>query len=222
MSVNRILCLTAAAVVTVSAGCKCCDQCNDKGDKPAAKPAAQSEPAPAPKAYATNEDTKPITYQDTVNASVTAKVVAVDASARLITLRGSSGVEESFRVDPSVQRLGEIRAGDTVAMHYRANLLAELRPPTSGETANPISYVDVTGRAPRTQDPAGVSGQAVRIVTTVESVDVPNMLVTLRGPLGDLVVVKGRNTDNLKRIKRGDTIVITYSQTTAISVDKAD
>ena len=58
-------------------------------------------------------------------------------------------------------------------------------------------------------------------MTTVEAVDVPNMLVTLRGPLGDLAVVRGRNPENVKRIKRGDTIVITYARAVAVSVEKA-
>jgi hypothetical protein len=195
-----ILAIAAAAL----AGCKS----DEKKDQPKPTPA----PAAAPEG--------PLTYQDTINATLTAKVKAVDTASRLITLQNASGQQETFRVDPAVRRLAEVSPGDTVAISYRAKLLAELRPPTAAEAASPISYADISGRAPKTQDPAAVEGQTIRVVTTVEAVDAPNMLVTLRGPLGDVVLVKAKNPDNIKRIKRGDTIVITYTEAAAVALDK--
>jgi hypothetical protein len=206
----RAILLTAAAALSLSA-CK-------SSDKPAEKPAAATtQPAPA----TAPAPQKPLTYEENFSASVTAKVKSVDLSNRLITLQDSKGNQETFRVDPAVKRLAEVRPGDNVTARYQAHLLAELRAPTPDEARNPIAYVDVSGRAPRTEDPAAAAAEAVRIVTTVESVDVPNMLVTLRGPLGDLAVVKGKNPDNLKRIKRGDTIVITFAHAMAVALDKA-
>jgi hypothetical protein len=200
----RALCCTLAALALALPGCTSAEK-----EKP--KPA---QPAAA-------EPSTPPTYQDSISASVTAKVKAVDRAARRITLADSAGREETFRVGPEVQRFNEISPGDTVALRYRANLIAELRPPTAAEAASPIAYVDVEGRAPRSEDPAAVAGEGLRLVTTVEAVDAANMLVTLRGPLGDLVLVKGRNPDNVKRLKRGDTIVITFSHAMAVALEKA-
>jgi hypothetical protein len=209
MTATRALCCTLAAFALAIGGCKSADK-----EQPKA-PATEQ-----PKAAADSSASKPLTYQDSVNASVTAQVKSVDQNTRILTLRNAAGHEETFRVDPAVKRLDEVLPGDTVAVNYRATLLAELRAPTPAEAATPIAYVDVTGRAPRTKDPAAAAGQAVRIITTVEAVDVPNMLVTLRGPLGDLVVVKGREPENVKRLKRGDTIVITFTEVMAMALEK--
>ena len=46
------------------------------------------------------------------------------------------------------------------------------------------------------------------------------MLVTLRGPMDDLAVVKARKPENIKRLKVGDTVVITYSESVAVALEK--
>jgi hypothetical protein len=163
---------------------------------------------------------QPLTYERTVSGTVTARVKAIDPATRVITLQ-DAGNEETFVVGQSVQRLNEVRPGDSVRMDYTATLLAELRPPTADEMQHPITLVSGTARAPTTASPAATTGTGVRIVTTVEAVDVPNMRVTLRGPLGDLAVVQGRNPENIKRIHVGDTIVITRINAVAMSLQKA-
>jgi hypothetical protein len=167
-----------------------------------------------------NEPEKPLTYEDSVSGSVSAKVKAVSASNRTITLQDDKGEEETFYVDKAVKRLDEVKPGDSIKLEYKAVLTGELRPPTAEEKAHPIEIVSVSGKAPATSAPAAGAGRGVRIVTTVEAVDVPNMKVTLRGPLGDLAVVKGKKQENVKKLKVGDTIVITYVDAAAMSVVK--
>jgi hypothetical protein len=169
----------------------------------------------------TEEPPKPMTYEDSVSGTVSAKVKAVDQTTRALTLQDAKGDEETYYVSPTVTRLSEVKAGDTVKMDYTAKIIGELRPPTADEKAHPISVVDAGGRAPATSDPAAAAGRGIKVVTTVEAVDVPNMRVTLRGPLGDLAVVKGRKKENLQKIKVGDTIVITYVEAAAVSLVKA-
>jgi hypothetical protein len=163
---------------------------------------------------------EPLTVRDSIDVSVSARVKAIDYASRVVTLQDGGGHEITFVAGPAVQRLGEVRVGDDVNARYRATLLAELRAPTAEESANPISIVTMGGRAPKESDPAAGAVQAVRVVTTVAAVDQPNMLVTLRGPMGELAVVKGRNPENVKRLKVGDTIVVTYSESVAIALDK--
>jgi hypothetical protein len=69
--------------------------------------------------------------------------------------------------------------------------------------------------------PAGGVGTIVRVVTTVQAIDLPNMRVTLQGPMGDLVIVKARNRQNVERLKINDTIVITFSEAMAVSLEPA-
>ncbi len=198
--------LLAASLLTVAlAGC-------NTDEKPQEVAAPTPAPATAPE--------QPLSVTDTVEVNVTSKVKMVDHANRIMTLEDEDGHRMTFRVDPSVRRLHEVMAGDEVKARYKATLLAELRPPTPGETAEPIAIIEVSGRSPQGSTPAAGSAQAVRVVTTVEAVDVPNMRVTLRGPMGDLAVVKGRNPDNVKRLRVGDTIVITFTESVAIALDK--
>jgi hypothetical protein len=196
MTLVRASFLAACLASSVLSGC-------NSADKP--KPAAEV----------------PLSVEDSVEVDVTAKVKAIDQATRQVTLQDEQGHEISFVVDPAVSRLNEVKPGDRVNTRYRAHLLAELRPPTAEETAHPIAAADVAGRTPQGDEPGAAGAQAVRVVTTVAAVDVPNMLVTLRGPMGDLAVVKGRKPENVRKLKVGDTIVITYSETMAISLEKA-
>src|SRR4051812_4028775 len=97
---------------------------------------------------------KPLTYEDSVSGSVSAKVKAVDPATRSITLQNDKGQEESFVVDKSVKRLGEVKPGDSVKLDYKAMLTGELRPATAEEKEHPIAIVGMTGKAPATSAPA--------------------------------------------------------------------
>src|SRR5690349_1121408 len=112
-----------AVLLSLPVGCK-----SEEKPKAAATPVASAAPAAA---------AGPVTYEDSIKASVSAKVKAVDASTRVITLRDEAGHDETFVVDKSVTRLNEVKPGDTVTAEYRAKLLAELRPPTADEAAHP-------------------------------------------------------------------------------------
>lgn len=193
----------AVALLSLSAlilGCS-------SGEKP-----KETAAAPAPSG--------PIGVEDAVTVDVTAKVKAIDHATRMVTLVDAEGDEITFVAGPEIRRLNEIRPGDTVAARYRASLLAELRPPTAQEAERPIARVRTVSRTPEGDTPAGHVSDATRVVTTVEGVDVPNMLVTLRGPMGDRAMVRGRNRENVQRLRPGDTIVLTFSESVAMDLQK--
>src|SRR5262245_48564184 len=119
------------------------------------------------------EPEKPLTYEDSVSGSVSAKVKAVDAASRTITLQNDKGQEETFQVSKSVKRLEEVKAGDTIKVDYTATLMGELRPPTAEEKANPIALVGVGGKAAATSAPAAGAGRGLRVVTTGEAGEGP-------------------------------------------------
>jgi hypothetical protein len=176
----------------------------------------KSEPAPAPAVAA------PVTYEDSATVAMTAKVEALDYSTRRITLRDSSGRASTFIVGQQVQRLNEVKVGDNVTANFTVSLDAELRPPTAEETANPIMITEVSSRSPQGADPSSGARRKVRLVTTVERVDLGNMLVTLKGPMGDTTTVRARKTENVKKLHVGDTIVINYTEEMTISLVKAN
>ena len=158
--------------------------------------------------------------EDSVIGDVTARVRAIDPSTRRVTLEGPQGDQITFIAGPEIQRLNEVRVGDVVEARYRASLLAELRPPTAEELQNPVATVQTVARTAPGERPSGRAGEATRVVTTVENVDVPGMLVTLRGPAGGMFTVRGRRPDVIQRLQPGDTIVLTYAESVAMDLRK--
>jgi len=182
---------------------------------PAGCSSSQKDKEPAPAAAA------PLSVEENAKVKVIARVKAIDQATRMVTLQDAQGREVTLVASSDVRRLNEVAVGDNVIAEYAVSLLAELRPPTTDEAANPIALVEVAERGPRGSLPAGAGARGVRLVTTVLAVDQPAMLVTLRGPGGDTVTVKGRKPENIAKVKVGDTIVITYVETAAISLEKA-
>ena len=178
--------------------------------------AAEKNPAPAPAA----SKEPPLTREDTALVTVTAKVEAIDVPSREITLRGPMGNVETFIVDEKVKRLAEVKVGDEVTADYYVSLVGELRAPTAEEKAAPFAVVEASARAPKGTSPAGGHLQVLRMVATVTALDPATRGVTVKGPRGNEVTVRAREEENFKRLHVGDTIVVTYTQALAVSLNK--
>lgn len=75
--------------------------------------------------------------------------------------------------------------------------------------------------------PAGKPGvvviNAASITATVEAIDYDKRTVALKGPRGNVVVLKvGPDVNNFKQIKAGDRVTTKYYESTAIFVRKPD
>src|SRR4051812_27125854 len=99
------------------------------------KAAAETSAKPA-------ADMAPLTAEDSVLVSVTAKVQSIDVAKRELTLKGPLGNLNSFTVDKHVKRLDEVKVGDEVTADYYISVAGELRPPTEDERKNPIMMVE--------------------------------------------------------------------------------
>lgn len=201
--------LKVLGVLAVCAAAAALSACNSNKDKKCCEEQAAAAAAP-------------MTYETTVNGSVTAKVVSIDTTNRLITLQSPSGVSERFRVGSQVQRLNEVRVGDNLTISYSATLQGELRAPTAEEAANPIMYASVTSRDGWSAEPAGSEGTAVKVVTVVDSIDLSNMLVTLRGPLGNRMVVRAKSAENIRKLHVGDTVIVMYTEGMALAITRSN
>ena len=154
--------------------------------------------------------------------TMTAKVEAVDLDKRELTLRGPLGDVETVTVDKDVKRLNEIKKGDEVKAKYYISMAAELRAPTSDEKENPIMIVEGTAKNPEDAPPGAKTLKVCRVVATVEGLQRPNRLVTLKGPGGKFLTVRAKNADRLEKLHLGDTIVVTFTEAFAVAVDKTD
>jgi hypothetical protein len=159
---------------------------------------------------------------DDVLVKATATVDSVNLEKRELTLKGSLGEISTVTVDKAVQRLDEIKPGDQVKVQYYLAVAAELREPTSEEKENPIMVVEGTAKAPKSASPAAGELNVLRVVATVEGLERPTRMLTLKGPRGNYLSVKARDVKKLEKLHLGDTIVVTFTEALAIGVEKAD
>ena len=164
---------------------------------------------------------EPLSAERTILASVTAKVEAIDPAKREVTLKGPLGNVVTFAVDKRVKRLNEVKVGDEVTADYYVSLAGELRAPTEEEKKTPLTILEGGARAPKGTAPAGGVLRAFKVVATVVGLDLPTQSVTLEGPLGNSGTIRAENVEKLKQLRLGDTVVVTYTEALAISLQKA-
>jgi hypothetical protein len=165
--------------------------------------------------------TEPLSAERTILVTVTATVTAIDQAKRQVTLKGPLGNVVTFVVDERIKRLNEVQVGDDVTADYYVSLAGELRPPTEEEKKDPITIIEDGARAPKGTSPAGGMLRAIKVVATVVGLDLPTQSVTLQGPLGNTGTIRAEHVEKLKQLRLGDTIVVTYTEALAVSLEKA-
>ncbi len=154
--------------------------------------------------------------------SVTASVEAIDPVTREVTLKGPLGNKVTFTVDKRVKRLNEIKVGDLVQADYFISVAAELRKPTPEEEKGPLAFSEVAAKAPAESAPAAAGVRKYKVVTTIEGLDRPTQTVTVKGPRGNYLTARVADPSRLTQVHIGDTILVTYTEAVAISLEKAE
>jgi hypothetical protein len=171
-------------------------------------------------ANATIADTP--TREDAVLVSITATIEALDHETREATLRGPLGNMVSFTVDERVERLAEFKVGDAVTAEYFVSMAYELREPTAAEREAPLVILDAAAKAGDGSSPAAGAVSRIRAVCTIEGLDRPTETATLKGPRGRYATVRVADPANLPHLRIGQSVVVTYTETLAVSLEKVD
>jgi Cu/Ag efflux protein CusF len=162
----------------------------------------------------------PLSAEHAALATVTAKVQAIDQTTREVTLKGPLGNVVTFTVDKRVARLNEVKVGDDVTVDYYVSVAAEVRPPTDAEKATPVTVMKETAKAPAGTEPAAGVLHITKAVVTVEGLDRPTKCVTVMGPKGNMATIEVADVASLSKLRIGDTVVITYTEALAVSLQK--
>jgi hypothetical protein len=165
---------------------------------------------------ASNEPKRDLHIDKTNYVSAKATVEAVNMQRRLVTLRNADGKSFTVYVGKEAINLPQVRVGDTVSVEYEEALAIRMAEP--GEVRDETSLE--VGRVAPGSKPEGVETIETTVTAKIEGIDKINETVTLRLPDGDVRIVKVQDPANLKKVKVGDTIVITYTEALAISVKK--
>jgi len=156
-------------------------------------------------------------------ANATATVVAVDAATRVITLRSAEGKVFTITAGDMVKNFAQIKVGDKVHAEYSMAVSLELKKAGDKTAVQPGAPVEEHGiaAAPMGAKPAGAVTRKVTALADVIAVDTKHPVVTLRGPAGNEVDVDVEDPAQLKDIKKGDHVQVTYSEALAVVVEAA-
>jgi hypothetical protein len=162
----------------------------------------------------------PMGRVESVNATLVAEVTDINLTNRHVTLKGPQGNEVTFAVSDAVKRLDEVKVGDLVRLDYHVSMVAELRKPTATEAEHPLVIEEVGGRASNHLAPAGGVARRLKVVTTIEELNLTNQTVTVKGPLGNHLTAQVADPSRLTKVHVGENIVIVYTEAVALSLEK--
>jgi len=152
--------------------------------------------------------------EDVVESRAT--VTAINAPKRLLTLKDAGGGEMVVEAGDVVKNFDQIKVGDEVVISYTEAVAWQVK--SAGQGTPGVSTQEEVTRAQPGEKPAGSIGKSVTLTTTITAIDMANDTVTLTGPGGKSRTIKARDPANLRKVKVGDLVDITYSEALAVSV----
>jgi hypothetical protein len=151
---------------------------------------------------------------------VTATVEAIDLENRVVTLKGPKGDLFDVIAGPQVKNLPQVKVGDLVNITYYQSIAVRVfkpgEAPQGGAAAVATEHLAKPG-----EKPSGIAGANATITATVESISPNKTSVTLKMADGKYKVVKIKEKKNLDNVSVGDEVVITVTETLAVSVKPA-
>jgi hypothetical protein len=145
-----------------------------------------------------------------------ARVSAVDASARKVTLVRSDGKKTVYKVGPEAVNFEQVRAGDMVKV-----VLTEQAAVSIGHGA-PASARSMTAvaLAPQGAKPGGMMVDTMQVTARVIAVDAKARKVTFEFPDGSSKKVKAGKQVDLSAVQAGDNVTVQVTEGLAITVEK--
>jgi Cu/Ag efflux protein CusF len=164
------------------------------------------------------EKAKPSGMKEQV-INMSATVEAIDLNKRIVTLKGSQGNVFDLKVGEEAKNLAQVKVGDQVNVKYYESLAYEVK--KAGAATGGAEATGAVATAKPGEKPAGVVAGQVTVTATIEKIDTKKQYVSLKMPEGKILEVKVKDPNNLKNVKKGDQVVLTYTEALALSVEPA-
>jgi len=148
-----------------------------------------------------------------------ATVSAIDQQTRMVTLKGGDGKEFTFYVDERARNLPQVKVGDVVRVAYVVALAWKLNK-SHKQVPSPEVETEASRANPGAK-PSGAVARRMSITASIEAIDLAHGTVTLKDPEGNSRTIKARNPSNLKKVKVGDLVDITYTESVALKIEPA-
>jgi Cu/Ag efflux protein CusF len=142
--------------------------------------------------------------------TTTATIQKIDKSSRAVTLKDPQGGSFDVKAAPDV-KLEQLHAGDQVSATYYAEVAVGIS--KAGQEAPKM--------AQKTVQRGGVTARQSTVTARIVSVNPSHNEVVVRGPQGKMHTLKVQDPDlqaQLKNVKPGDNVSVTYTQAVALTI----
>ena len=151
--------------------------------------------------------------------TITELVEAIDYETRKVTLSNPQGTSITLTVGEEVPNLEQVKVGDTVTTEYVQNLSIKIV--DNPELAPSEQENKTVNRSEKGEVPWMTMVDEIVVTTVIEGINIEANTVQLTGPNGSVEEFTVNDPENLKRVSVGDRVIITQTDKTAISVERA-
>jgi hypothetical protein len=170
---------------------------------------------------ALSEEAAPAANKERVMAiTVDAEITGIDQESREVTLRTPMGDLVTVTAGDDIERLHDFAVGDIVSSTYIASLEGEVREPTEAEIAEPWIEMDAAAKSTADMEPGAIVGRVIQAVCTIEGMNRVTRTVMVLDPRGKYHVIGDVEPEKMVGVTLGTTLVLTYSEAIAISLEK--
>jgi hypothetical protein len=110
--------------------------------------------------------------------------------------------------------------GDLITFGLLTYVKAEFREPTPEEAANPLTVVAEAAMATDNLAPAGSVGAMIKGIVTIEALNRPFMLATVKGPGGNYLTLPVEDATLLEKLHIGQKFILTHAEVKVASLTK--
>ena len=158
-------------------------------------------------------------FAGSLEETATLSVTSIDPATRIIGLKRANGEPLEVVAGPEVKNLDQIKVGDNVTSRHTLALVMELVKGGNGIRER-VESSD-SGSSKPGEKPEAYAAKKIAFVANVQKVDKKKQVVTLLGATNNTVLLKVKDPEQLKLIKKGDQIEGVYAEAVSISVETA-
>jgi hypothetical protein len=146
------------------------------------------------------------------------EVVAINHEKRWFRLKDISGFTRTIEVGDEIQNFDQISVGDMLKVRYSETVSIEVFDADSAELGDVEEAL--FARADKGEIPAAIGAVVKTYVVTIAEIDIKNSQVTLQDKQGNTKMFRPRIPANLKKVKIGDKVVISFATALAMKIEK--
>jgi hypothetical protein len=111
-----------------------------------------------------------------------------------------------------------VKVGDKVNLEFIEEVALFVRKSNAPPSATQAQVVEL---APKGQKPSGLMAETIELTGNVESIDSKKRTIAVKGPAGNIRTFKvDKAVKNFGQIKKGDQVVLRFTEAVALSVVK--